>query len=147
MPDSASVSLTVKGRAWLYQPLESVARPAVSVTVGAVLSSLTVRAVALVVKPALLVQVPLKVVPAVSAVCDWSAVHVTGLLMLSVPVVLTVTLLMYQPFVPAVPAVTARAAEGAVLSSLMVSGGALVVTPPLTQEPLKVVPVVSVVWT
>ena len=40
-----------------------------------------------------------------------------GLLTVSVPEVLTVTSLVYQPFAPGVPAVTASAAVGGVLSS------------------------------
>ena len=54
---------------------------------GFVLSSLTVKGVAFVVSPALLVQEPLKTVPAVSAVWDWLAVQRTGLLAESVPAV------------------------------------------------------------
>jgi len=54
---------------------------------GFVLSSLMVKGVAFVVSPALLVQEPLKTVPAVSVVWDWLAVQMTGLLADSVPVV------------------------------------------------------------
>ena len=41
-----------------------------------------------------------------------------GLLTVSVPEVLTVTSLVYQPFAPGVPAVTASAAVGGVLSNI-----------------------------
>ncbi len=59
---------------------------------------------ALVVRPASFVQEPLNTCPAVSVVCDWSAVHVTGLEIESVPSVSTVTSLVYQPLSPSVPA-------------------------------------------
>ena len=41
--------------------------------------------------------------PVVSVVCDWFGVQVTGPLTVSVPVVSTVTSLVYQPLAPAVP--------------------------------------------
>ena len=53
--------------------------------IGFVLSSLMVKGVAFVISPALLVQEPLKTVPAVSAVWNWLPVQVTGLLAESVP--------------------------------------------------------------
>src|SRR6266487_289866 len=123
------------------------AGPPFQVRVGAVLSSLMVREAAFVLSPASLEQEPLKIAPAVSVVWNWSAMQLTGLLMLSVPLVLTVTSLTYQPLMPSVPAVTASVALGPVLSSLTVSGAALVLRPAsLVQEPLKIAPVASVVW-
>ena len=50
----------------------------------------------------------------VSAVWNWSAVQMVGLLSVSLPDVCTVTSLVYQPFEPSVPAVTARIAVGGV---------------------------------
>ena len=71
----------------------------------------------------------------------------TGLLIESLPDVLIVTLLTYQPLLPSVPAETARLALGPVSSSLMVSDDALVVRPAsFVQEPLKAAPAVSTVW-
>src|SRR5262245_15434660 len=132
----------------MYQPFDPgvpalTARPAE----GPVLSTFTVRGSASVARPAALVQEPLKTAPAVSSVWCWSGVQVTGPLMASSPVVETVTSLVYQPLEPGVPAVTARAAEGPVLSTFTVSGSALVLRPAaLVQEPLKTVPAVSSVW-
>jgi hypothetical protein len=84
--------------------------------VGGVLSSLTVRGVALVIKPALLVHEPLKVTPVVSVFWNWSAVQTTGLLIESVPLVWLVTSEVYQPLAPGVPAETDNIAVGPVLS-------------------------------
>src|SRR4029453_16897145 len=107
------------------------------VIVGGVLSSLTVSGAAARLRPALLVQEPLKVVPSVSVVWTWSAVHVTGPLTVSSPLVRIVTSLVYQPFAPNVPATTASAAVGGGLSSLTGSGVACAVRPALlVQEPL-----------
>ena len=62
-------------------------------------------------------QEPLNTCPAVSAVCCCFAVHVVGLLMVSVrPCHRRVAV--YQPFEPSVPAVTARSADGPVASYL-----------------------------
>src|SRR5258705_2794746 len=69
--------------------------------------------------------------------------------MFSVPAVFTVISLLFQPFEPAVPAVTASITSGAVLSSLMLSAVALVLNPAsLVQDPFTAVPVVSVltIW-
>ena len=44
--------------------------------------------------------------PVVSVLCTWSAVHVTGALTLSDPVVRTVTGLTYQTLEPRVPSTT-----------------------------------------
>src|SRR6266567_4227412 len=119
----------------------------VSVNTGGVASRFTVRSVAFVAKPASLVQEPWKSWPAVSTVSGWSDVQVTGLLIVSPPVVLTVTLLVYQPLLPKVPDETAKVAVGPVLSSLTISGAALVVRPAsFVQEPLNGALVVSVVW-
>jgi hypothetical protein len=76
--------------------------------------------VALADSPASFVHSPLNAVPVVSAVWNWSAVQVVGLLTVSAPVVPTVTLLVYQPFEPGVPAVTATTAVGGVESNLNV---------------------------
>src|SRR6266487_3032642 len=114
------------------------AGPPFQVRVGAVLSSLMVREAAFVLSPASLEQEPLKIAPAVSVVWNWSAVQLTGLLMLSAPVVLIVTSLTYQPLSLSVPAVTASVALGPVLSSLTVNGAASVESPALlVHEPLK----------
>src|SRR5690349_9329735 len=121
-----------------YQPLlPSVPLVTESPTaVGAVLSSLTLSAVASVLSPASLVQRPLKTAPVVSLVWNWSVLHVVGLLTVSLPVVLTVTLEVYQPLVPAVPAVTDSAAVGPVLSILRSSSDAGVLSPAsLVQDP------------
>src|SRR5438067_1806191 len=121
----------------MYQPFAPIV-PALTarVAAGPVLSSLTFSATAFVVRPASLVQEPWNKVPAVSAAWSWLAVQVVGLLTLSVPVVLIVTSLVYQPFAPAVPAVTARLAEGPVLSIFRDKAVAFVVRPAsLVQEP------------
>jgi hypothetical protein len=87
--------------------------------VGATVSRLTIRGAALVVRPAALVQEPLNVAPVVSVVWDWvTGVQVTGVLRVSVPVEVMVTLLVYQPFAPSVPE-GVRMAVGPVLSILM----------------------------
>src|SRR4051794_35575180 len=67
--------------------------------------------------------------------------------MSSDPLVWSVTSLVYQPFEPRVPAVTARATEvGADLSNLMVSAAAGVLRPAsFVHVPLKTWPLVSVV--
>ncbi len=93
--------------------------------VGPLLSSFTVSAAACVVRPAPLVQEPLNTWPAVSAVCDWSAVHVTPPLSASLPDVETVTSPTNHPFAPWRP-LAARSADGPVLSILMVFGSAFV---------------------
>jgi hypothetical protein len=64
--------------------------------------------------------------------------------MVSAPEVSTVTLEVYQPLLPGVPAVTSNCAVGAVWSILMLSGAAFVVRPAaLVHEPLTIVWVVS----
>jgi len=114
---------------------------------GLLLSSLTVIAEAFVDSPAVLVHEPLTGVPDVSVVSVWAALQVVGSLMASMPEALTVTSLVYQPAVPRVPLVTARAAEGPVLSTLTETGLAGVDRPAaLVQVALKGAPVVSVVW-
>ena len=118
----------------VYQPFVP-GVPAVTVrsAVGPVLSSLIVSGAAFVVSPASLVQEPLKVWPAVSAVCDWSFVQVSGLLTSSAPDVCTVTSLVYQPFAPAVPAVTDKAtAVGAVASNLKLKATGVLMLPALS---------------
>ena len=109
----------------MYQPLAPAVAPVTASTAeGAVLSSLIVSGAASVLRPASLVQEPVKSSPVVSSVWAWSTVHTTGSLMLSVPFVLTATLLVYHPFAPSVP-VAVSVAEGAVLSSFTVNGSAL----------------------
>ena len=139
VPDVETVTSVV------YQPFKP-AVPAVTAkaAVGPLLSSLTVNEAALVVKPASFIHEPLKTAPVVSAVWNWSVVQVTGLLIESLPDVETVTSLVYQPFKPAVPAVTAKAAEGPVLSILIVTES-LAEPPALCAEQDDVVPVVSLV--
>src|SRR6266852_5130761 len=68
IPEVASVPRLVKLSAWLYQPLWSTGRAGVMLTVGGVASRFTVRSTALVLKPASLVQDPLKTCPVVSVV-------------------------------------------------------------------------------
>src|SRR5215467_2738490 len=119
-----------------------------SVADGAVLSSFTMRAGACVVRPASFVHDPCRSLPVVSVPWMESAVHVTGVATVSVPVVRTVTSLVYQPLVPGVPEITAEATPvGPVLSSFTVSGVAYPVRPaPFLQLPLNVAPTVSAVW-
>ena len=128
----------------VYQPLSpSVPAVTASVAVGGVLSSLTVSGAAFVVRPALLVQEPLKTAPAVSVVWDWSPVQTTGLLIESVPVVLIVTSLVYQPLSPSVPAAARATPAGPVLSSLIVTEAELGNPAPFVAEQVTVWPVVS----
>jgi hypothetical protein len=85
-------------------------------------------------------------VPVVSVVNVTSAVQFTGSLTESTPEAWTVVSLVYQPFVPGVPAVTARVALGAVLSILITMGAALAAKPAaFVHEPFTVVPGVSAV--
>ena len=70
MPEVESVPGLVKPRAWLYQPLWSAKRSGVMWTVGGVASRFTVRSVALVLRPASLVQEPLKTCPVLSVVSN-----------------------------------------------------------------------------
>src|SRR5215470_3004404 len=131
----------------VYQPCAP-AVPMVtdSDTAGGVLSSLMFKAVAFVVRPASLVQLPYTGVPMVSLLTTWSVLQETGPLILSVPLACTVTSLVYQPLSPRVPEVTASVAVGPVLSSLMVIGTALAVSPAsLLHDPLNSCPVVSAV--
>ena len=115
------------------------------VIVGGVASRFTVRGDAGVVNPALFVQEPLNVVPALLVDNDCGAVQITGVLMESVPEVVMVTLLVYQPLLPNVPEGVRMTPVGAVVSRLTVSGAAFVVRPAaFVQEPLKVVPLLSV---
>jgi hypothetical protein len=104
---------------------------------------LTVRVGALVDRPAAFVQLPEKFWPAVSVVRVWGAVHVTGLLIVSAPLVATVTSLTYQPLVPRVPDAV-RVAEGGLASRLIVLETELV-PPALVAVQVNVTPVVSVV--
>ena len=63
------------------------------------------------------------------------------------PSKLFVTAVVYQPLVPSVPAVTASAAGGPVLSSFTVTGVAVALRPAwLVHDPLNTVPFVSLVW-
>src|SRR3954471_15396798 len=114
---------------------------------GPVLSSFTVSAPAGVVRPAPFVQDASNVWPLVSAVWYWSDVQCTLPLTGSEPDVWTVTSLVYQPFAPSVPAVTAIAADGPDLSNLTVTGAAFVASPAwLTHIAPKAWPVVSSLW-
>src|SRR5258706_13146401 len=118
-PDRLSDVVKLKERSVLFQPLLFAAGlAAAKATVGGVLSSLTLIGAALVVRPAAFVQDPLKACPAVSVVCCCGSVHFVGSLILSDPVGVTVTLVMYHPVVPSVPVENARAARGPDLSSL-----------------------------
>jgi hypothetical protein len=94
-------------------------------------------------RPAWLVQEPLKAVPVVSAVWNWS-VQVIGPLVDSAPLVWTVTLLVNQLLAPSVPPVTERLTTGAVLSIDRDRCGIGDGPAPLVQEPSTWVPVVSV---
>ena len=114
---SLSVPLTVTDVAIVVVPPTG----DVIATDGFVLSSLTMIGAALPMSPAWLVHDPLKTSPAVSVVCDWSGVQVTGPLIVSAPVVFTVTSSRNQPFAPCVP-LAVSVADGAVLSSLTVNG-------------------------
>src|SRR5512132_3101225 len=112
-PDVASSAEKPFVTAETYQPWS----PAVpdtnpsSLIVGAVASSFTVTGAASVVNLASLVHDPLNVVPVVSLVCCWSAVHTTGVLIVSEPDVEIVTSPVNQPALPTVP-VAASVAEG-----------------------------------
>ena len=87
-PDKPSVQDQLTVTSLLFHPLAFGAGVRLTNEItGFVLSSLMVRGVAFVVSPALFVQEPLNTVPAVSAVWDWLAVQVTGLLVESAPVV------------------------------------------------------------
>src|SRR5262245_1308180 len=111
---------------------------------GAVLSILMVSDEAVVLSPASLTQLPLKVVPGVSRVCSWLPVQLTGPLTRSSPEVPTVTALVYQPLSPGVPEITDMAADGPLLSTFTVIGEASVLRPaPLVHDPPKLAPVVS----
>src|SRR5439155_290947 len=112
---------------------------------GPVLSSLVVSGSASVARPASFVHEPWNVVPVVSVVWCWSAVHVIGPLIASAPVAPMMTSDVYQPLAPGVPAVTASAALGPDLSSFTVIGAASVESPAaLVHEPCRSVPPVSV---
>ena len=130
----------------VYQPfVPSVPSSRIAAT-GLVLSIFTVSGAASVLAPAWFVHEPATETPLVSLVSDWGSVQVTGPLISSAPVVVTSTLLVYQPLAPIVPDVTERAAAGPVLSILIVIGVAAVVSPAsLVQLPLMTIPVVSVV--
>ena len=83
------------------------------------MSSFTVNGAALVLRPAWLVQDALNTVTrGLGCLCTGPTVQVTGPLTESAPLVATVTSLVYQPFVPAVPAVTVSIADGSVRSIL-----------------------------
>src|SRR6266545_372766 len=110
----------------VYQPLAPAVPVAVSVTTGADLTSFTISGVASVVRPASFVHEPFSVAPAVSVLTICAGVHTTGELMLSEPLVVTVTSLVYQPFDPTVPSVTASSALGGGWSSLIVTEAAAV---------------------
>jgi hypothetical protein len=98
--------------------------------VGPVLSNLIVSGAALALRPASLVHEPLKTTPVVSVAWNWSAVQFNGVLTSSMPDVWTVTSVVYQPFVPDVPAVTAKAtAVGGVESNLNPNGASLLELP------------------
>src|SRR5437660_841673 len=110
----------------VYQPSAPTVPATISRTaVGGVSSSFTVSGSACGVEPASLVHAPLKSVPVVSSVWCWSAVHATGLLIVSAPVVWMVTSEVYQPCAPSVPAAAGSAAGGAALSTLEIGGASV----------------------
>src|SRR3954452_280521 len=131
----------------MYQPFEPRMPAADNAADGPVLSSFTVSVDASAVRPASFVHDPWKSVPVVSEVWYWSPSQLTGPLIESPPVLRTVTSLVYQPFAPAVPAVTPRLADGPDLSNLTLKGDAPVVRPAsFVHDPLNAWPLVSPVW-
>ena len=138
-PLTLSVPFVLTVTSLVYQPLApSVPAVTASAADGPVLSSFTVNGAASALRPALFVHEPLKCDRPSRSSGAGPTVQVTGPLIVSVPLVATVTLLVYQPFAPAVPAVTASTADGPVLSSLTVNGAALELKPALlVQDPLK----------
>src|SRR4030095_8800982 len=104
MPEVASVPENDTASGWLYHPFLSAGRAGVAVTTGGVLSILNVRLLLAVDVPSRFDAEHVSVTPEVSAV----SVLVPQPLELSSPVTthLTVTLLVYQPFMPCVPVIT-----------------------------------------
>jgi hypothetical protein len=115
IPDVASVPDVVQATAWLYQPFESAARPNAVDAEGAVLSIF--RVTESVELPPALCAVQLEVTEAVSVVkfCVPQPLSITAVDSASVTVHATVTLLLNQPLVPAVP-VTVFVITGGVVS-------------------------------
>jgi hypothetical protein len=118
IPDVASVPLKLIETGWLYQPFESGGRTAEAITIGPVASRRTVMGAVLALNAAALVQEPVKTMPVVSVVWNWSGVQTTGALSVSEPDIEIVTSPMYQPLDPGVP-LEAMAAVGGVLSMLI----------------------------
>src|SRR5687767_15186710 len=105
--------------------------------VGLDLSSFTVRGAASVYRPAALMHDPLTGVPEVSVVNVCVAEQTTPPLTASLPEASMVTSSVYQPLLPGVPLVTARLADGPVLSTLTVTASVGVDKPAaLVQEAL-----------
>src|SRR5690348_16275022 len=143
MPDVASAA---PGEALAVPSRMTGTGETTGVSVGWVASRFTVNAVAVADSPALFVHEPVNALPVVSSLRCWSAVHVTGPLIVSAPDVCTVTSLVYQPFEPSVP-MADKAAVGGVSSSFTVTEAAFVVRPALlVQCPSNAVPTVSAVW-
>src|SRR5512132_2088190 len=114
MPEVASVPENFTASGWLYHPFLSAGREGVAVTTGGVLSILNVRLLLAVDVPSTFDAEHVSVTPDVSAV----SVFASQPLELAAPVTtqLTVTLLVYQPFVPSVPviaSVISTSADGA----------------------------------
>src|SRR5580765_8676782 len=98
MPEVASVPENVTASGWLYHPPLSAGRAGVAVTTGAVLSILNVRLLLAVDVPSAFEAKNVSATPDVSAV----RVFASQPLELAAPVTtqFTVTLLVYQPFIP-----------------------------------------------
>jgi hypothetical protein len=103
-PAVASVPVKATATGWLYQPFLFARRPGVAVTAGGVLSILKVRLLLAVEVLSMFEAEHVTVTPFVSAV----RVFASQPLEFAAPVTsqLTVTLLVYQPFVPVVPEMT-----------------------------------------
>jgi hypothetical protein len=106
IPEVPSVPENETESVWLYQPFESAGRAGAAVTVGAVLSTLIVLPT--VVVPPSLDAEQVKVAPVVSAVIVVASQPLVDRITDSgsTTVQLSVTLVVYQPFVPSVPKMT-----------------------------------------
>jgi hypothetical protein len=106
MPEVPSAPENETESAWLYQPFESAGRDGAAVTVGAVLSTLIVLPT--VVVPPSLDAEHVKVAPVVSDVIVVASQPLVDRITDSgsTTVQLSVTLVVYQPFVPSVPKMT-----------------------------------------
>src|SRR5215217_1718562 len=104
MPEVASVPENVTATGWLYHPSLSAGRAGAAVTTGGVLSILNKRLLLAVDVPSMLEAEHVSVTPDVSPV----SVFASQPLELEAPVTtqFTVTLLVYQPFMPSVPVIT-----------------------------------------